>query len=153
LENVFGHKNDKDELNTKNQNELSQLLCSDENTSQHSARVNHGEVRTAVRSLMTGKSPGLDLIFNEHIIYGGESATHLLCHLYNAVLRSEHIPDQWQTSVIIPLYKGKGKDKAELNNYRPITLIPCICKLFEKVMLNRINKFIKTQSINFPNRQ
>jgi len=77
FENVFGHKNDKAELNTKNQNELSQLLCSDENTSQLTARVSHGEVRTAVRSLKTGKSPGLDRIFNEHIIYGGESAIHL----------------------------------------------------------------------------
>ena len=77
------------------------------------ARVSYGEVRTAVRSLKTSKSPGLDRIFNEHIIYGGESAIHLLCHLNNA------------------------------NNYRPITLIPCICKLFKKVMLNRINK-VKT---------
>ena len=56
----------------KNQNELSQLLCSDVNTSLLTARVSHGEVRTAVRSLKTGKSPVLDRIFNEHIFYGGE---------------------------------------------------------------------------------
>jgi len=37
----------------------------------------------------------------ERIIIGGEPAIRIFCNLYNAQVRSEYLPDQWQTSVII----------------------------------------------------
>jgi len=73
------------------------------------------------------KKPGHDCILNEHIIQVGESTKQMLLMLFNSVL---------QTSHIIPIYKGKGKAKSDPSSYRPISLIPVVSKLFEKLILS-----------------
>ena len=111
------------------------------------------ELERAVGSLPRKKSPGHDFILNEHLIHGGESVKKLLLLLFNSVAQNACVPDDWQTSIIIPIFKGKGKEKSDPSSNRPISLIPVISKLFEKVILNRITRFLKTTSVNFPNPQ
>ena len=41
-----------------------------------------------------------------------------------------HLPQEWKTSIVVPV--SKGKDKHLLSNYRPISLIPIISKVMEK---------------------
>ena len=52
--------------------------------------------------------------------------------------------------LVIPIYKGKGKIKSDPDNYRPISLLPCMCKLFEKVLMERINTFLHQLPQRFP---
>jgi len=65
---------------------------------------------------------------NEHLLNGGDSIKQMLLLLFNSVLQSAQVPDGWQTSIIIPIYKGKGKDKTDPSSYRPISLIPVVAK-------------------------
>ena len=51
------------------------------------------------------KSPGIDNILNEHLIYGGPALHHAIQRLFNIILATENIPRSWKTSIIIPLYK------------------------------------------------
>ena len=53
--------------------------------------------------------------------------------LFSAIYREGALPWQWKYSIIIPVPKA-GSDK-----FRPISLTSCLCKVFERVILNRLN--------------
>jgi hypothetical protein len=55
--------------------------------------------------------------------------------------------------MIILVFKHNGKPRTQPINYRPITLLPCIYKLFEKVLHERINNRVNENKRAFPNRQ
>ena len=111
------------------------------------------EVEKAVHSLSKRKSPAHDGILKEHIIHAGHSVVKMLRILFNAILKYEKVPTQWQTSILIPIYKGKGKSRSDPESYRPVSLIPCFSKLFEKLLLSRVNTYISATKIEFPCRQ
>ena len=90
------------------------------------------------------------MIQNEHIIYGGQELVISMTELFNCILRTEIVPDIWKHSIIVPLYKGKGKDKTDPNNYRPVSLTPSFSKIYEKIILDRILQFLHDEKIIFP---
>ena len=47
-----------------------------------------------------------------------------------------------KTGVILPLFKGKGAKANIKDNYRGITLFPTLCKIFEMVLLNRLENYV-----------
>ena len=47
---------------------------------------------------------------------------------------------------VIPIYKAK--DKEQLNNYRPISLLPTISKILEKIVHKRLYNFLYSQSVS-----
>ncbi len=51
----------------------------------------------------------------------------------------EHVPSQWKNDVLCPLFK-KG-DKRDPNNYRGITLLSIVGKMYTRIVYNRINKW------------
>lgn len=61
----------------------------------------------------------------------------LYCNLFNAVLKAS-MPEMWRLARVIPLHK-KG-NKNDINNYRPISNLCSISKLYEKVILMKINE-------------
>ena len=62
--------------------------------------------------------------------------------MFNIVLKSGIVPDAWCMGAIIPLYKGKGS-KDDLDNYRGITLLSCIGKLFTSLLNKRLTQFLE----------
>ena len=50
-------------------------------------------------------------------------------------------PESLQTGIILPFFKGKGVKANDKNNYRGITLFPTLCKIYEMILLNRLEKF------------
>lgn len=105
-----------------------------------------------VQSLRSRKAPGVDRITNEHIKYGGETLTLCIAVMFNAIIDSGKIPTEWKQGLIIPIHKGAGKPKDSCKSYRPVALLPCIFKIFEKIILSRINSQILQHS-KFPNPQ
>ena len=60
--------------------------------------------------------------------------------MFNVILKCGHIPETWSSGWIVPIYKNKG-NKDDPNNYRGISLINCICKVFTSVISARITRY------------
>ena len=104
------------------------------------------ELYAAVKKLKNNKAPGIDGIINESICHTFANLKHFWCVLFNKILETGILPEEWQTGVIIPIYKNKG-DKNDPNNYRGITLLSCSAKFFTAVLNERLHIFTETLNI------
>ena len=57
--------------------------------------------------------------------------------IFNIILNSGEIPNEWLLGNIIPIYKRKGAQN-DPRNYRPITILSCVGKLFTSLLNNRL---------------
>ena len=80
-----------------------------------------------------------------------ENSTVLSSHfaeLYNISLREMVFPSILKIGKIIPAHKSGSIDDAD--NFRPITTLPALSKIFERLTLNRMDKFIAMHSLLSP---
>ena len=91
----------------------------------------------------------MDCLDPEHIFYGGEALKLWLKKLFNRIIALEEIPTcLLNEGLIIPVYKGNGKDPLLPDSYRGITLSSVISKLFEIVLLQRLTPLL--EEVGFP---
>jgi hypothetical protein len=109
-------------------------------------RIEEGEVKTAIKQMKNGKTPGIDNVINEYIKTPADLMTPLYVNLFNIILDNGVFPNEWLIGVIKPIFKNKG-NRLLPENYRPITLLCCISKLFTTILNNRLNKFIEENNI------
>ena len=69
-----------------------------------------------------------------------------LTEIFNKSLLEGKYPNIWKRANVKPVFKGKGSP-SELQNYRPISLLPCVSKVFEKLMFNRIYEHLTTHQL------
>jgi len=96
------------------------------------------EVQTALDEMKNGKAPGEDDIPIEAIKEGGRALLEMITALFNKCLEQTKVPEMWENAIITLLHK-KG-DITKLENYRPISLLSHLYKLFMKVITKRITK-------------
>lgn len=65
-----------------------------------------------------------------------------LCDLYNSILVSGNFPHDWKTAILSPIPKP-GKNPNSLEGYRPISLLPVLSKILEKILARRFWRFTK----------
>ena len=94
------------------------------------------EVESAIKKLSRGKAPGEDGVTAGILKDGGQPIVDILTKLYNRCLSEGQVPSTWKNASVIILHK-KG-DKTDIKNYRPISLLPVIYKVFSKIILGRM---------------
>ncbi|KAK3557567.1 hypothetical protein QTP70_030497, partial [Hemibagrus guttatus] len=85
-------------------------------------KIRKDEVRKALKRMKSGKAVGPDDIPVEVWKCLGEAAVEFLANLFNRVLESERMPEEWRRSVLVPIFKNKG-DVQSCSNYRGIKLM------------------------------
>jgi hypothetical protein len=79
----------------------------------------------------------------------------IICEIFRIILDNGEIPELWRTSFIVPIHK-KG-EKTNPKNYRPISLTCTLCRVFERILANKIisflhqNKFFSDEQYGFLN--
>ena len=68
---------------------------------------------------------------------------HILLNLFNIVFQNEEVPSDWGIGLIKPIYKNKGNIN-DPTNYRGITLLSCVGKLFTSILNARLSLFVIT---------
>lgn len=92
------------------------------------------------------KAPGFDLISGEILHNLPRKALVKLTTLINAALRLKSVPDLWKVAEVIMIAKP-GKPPHETSSYRPISLLPIMSKLFEKLLLKRLKPLIDSKNL------
>ncbi|CAH0767816.1 unnamed protein product, partial [Bemisia tabaci] len=92
------------------------------------------------------KAPGYDKISGLILKNLPNKAIMKLTAIFNAVIRCKYIPKQWKMAEIFTLLKP-DKSPAEAASYRPISLLPVIGKLFEKLYIKRLNEIVKQNNL------
>ncbi len=98
------------------------------------------EVAEAIGATKAGKAAGFDGVQVEVIKAGGDAMIASLTQLFNKAWASEELPDDWGRGLIVPIHKKGARDLCD--NYRPITLLSVVGKMFGKVMNNRLQKVV-----------
>ncbi|KAK3554542.1 hypothetical protein QTP70_025394 [Hemibagrus guttatus] len=105
-------------------------------------KIRKDEVRKALKRMKSGKAVGPDDIPVEVWKCLGEATVEFLTNLFNRVLESEKMPEEWRRSVLVPIFKNKG-DVQSCSNYRGIKLMSHTMKLWERVVEARLRKVVE----------
>lgn len=100
------------------------------------------------KNLNPKKSPGIDEISPGLFKELPRKAVIMITYLFNACFRLKHVPECFKTAQIIML-KKPDKPAEQITSYRPISLLPSISKLFEKLLLKRLKPLIKIPDFQF----
>lgn len=103
------------------------------------------EVKNIIESLPSNKAPGLDSLRNETVKYICDEIKQPLAHIINKCMADGVCPPEFKTALVVPMFKSGNK--SEINNYRPISLISSIAKIFEKVIKKRLTTFVDKHNL------
>ena len=89
------------------------------------------------------KSCGPDIISNEIIKHSSQVTLKAYTELFNLLLKRGLYPKDWKQLFIIMIHKSC--EKSILNNYRGISLMNCLSKVFSALLKNRLTHFISNK--------
>ncbi len=95
------------------------------------------EVEAILGKSKSSKVAGPDLIENEILKNFKKELKKVLTKLFERIINEEIIPIQWNVAEIILLHK-KG-NRNQIDNYRPISLTSNLCKIFAKIIKERVH--------------
>ena len=101
-------------------------------------KVARNEIVEAIQKMKSGKATGLFEVSVEMIVASGEIGVKVMMELCQRVLDGRGMPDEWKTSVIVPIFKGKG-DVMSCGSYRGVKLLEHAMKIVERVLETLVN--------------
>ena len=104
------------------------------------SRITEDEITHAIKNLKNSKAPGIDNIVNEYL---KTTLNKFLPHyekLFNVVFDSGESPESWTVGIIKAIYKNKGNPN-DPDNYRAISLVSSLGKVFTSILNTRLNNF------------
>ena len=104
------------------------------------------EIENEIKHLKNKKSPGFDQINVQMLKELPQKGIMKLTHLFNSVIRLRHFPECWKKAEVIMIHKP-GKPSNEITSYRPISLLPIVAKILEKLILKRLKVIIKKNKL------
>ena len=114
----------------KERNKNSMILCA----------TDEFEISRLISKLESKRSSGYDLVSNKILKATESTILPYLVTLFNQCILEGTFPHAYKIVEVVPLFKGGNKE--DPNCYRPISLLPTIGKLFEKLISLRMIKFL-----------
>ena len=103
------------------------------------------EVKCIIDRLDITKSTGLDGIGPNILKYCGDYITESIAHIINSSISQGIFPDALKEAYVIPIFKGGTRE--DPSNYRPISILPTISKIFERHIAQQLHTFFKDTDI------
>ena len=107
--------------------------------------INEEDVKKYLDSLDTNKSTGPDNISPRLLKELRQEILQPLTALFNKSLQLQKVPEDWKLANVTPIFK-KG-DKSVPLNYRPISLTSVAGKILEKIIRDKVVKYLEDNSI------
>ena len=127
------------QINNHDQIDYRQYLISRPVTTFHFHEITTQDVMCIISKLPNKKSTGYDEISTETIKILSAVISPTLSLIINKCILNGTVPDEMKVSKIKHLFKNG--DVTLLNNYGPISLLPCVSKIFERVLFNQLYEY------------
>ena len=108
-------------------------------------RINIKKVIKLLKTIDVGKATGLDKIPNRLLKIAADVVASSLTGIFNQSLVTGIFPSDQKLTKVSPIFKNGSK--SDLNNYRPISVIPTVAKLFEKIIYDQLYHYIAEASL------
>ena len=103
----------------------------------HNISVTPKMVRKFEMNLDLSKTSGPDCISVVVLKNCEPALSYILAELFKKSLKESCFPDYWRVSSVVPVFKSVGK-RSTAKNYRPVSLLSVVSKVFEKFVNNKI---------------
>ena len=110
--------------------------------------VTRKEVKEAIGNTKSGKAAGCSGLGVDLIKHLGESGVDMMHEILKRVWEEEKMPEEWEKSEIVPIYKQKG-DPLDCGNFRGIKLLEHGMKIMEKILERRLRQIIPIDDMQF----
>ena len=107
--------------------------------------VSATEVYSLLKDLDSSKAPGSDWISASILKNCASVIAPSVATLFNTTIKTGHLPKQFKKATIAPVFKSGDKHVAA--NYRPISLLPILSKVLEKVIASQLKRYLKEHSL------
>ena len=107
--------------------------------------ITYDETRKYITQLSPSKGPGPDGLKANVIKDLIDIITEPLTHIINMSFEQGVFPEPLKIARVVPIFK-KGSP-FEVNNYRPISVLSCISKIFEKAIHTRLHNYFTTNNV------
>ena len=111
-------------------------------------KVAREEVVQAMVKMKSGKAAGPSEVSVEMIAASDEIGIDVMMKLCQQVMDGRGMPEEWRTSVVVPIYKGKG-DVMSCGSYRGVKLLEHAMKIVERILERRIRKLVNVDEMQF----
>ena len=134
-------------LNHSNLNDQGQNLPSLEHVPVNLTElvISETDVLDQLKALDPTKSTGPDGISPKLLKVAADIIAPSLTTLFNLSLNQGRFPQFWKNANVLPLHKKGSMD--DLNNYRPVSLLSCVGKIFEKVVHKHVFNYIRDKNL------
>ena len=103
------------------------------------------EVLGVVKEMKNDKAMGVDNLPAEALKNGSSMFIERLARLFNKVRKEGRVPEGWKTGRVVMVHKSGSR--ADLGNYRPLTVICTMSALFSRVLTARITKEVESRGL------
>ena len=128
---------------------LSELLNSFGNESDpskfHLRPVTYCEVLKSLKSMRSDCSTGADQIPAKYIKMSAETIASPLTHILNSFISERSFPEAWKIARVSPI--PKVDNPAQNDDFRPISILPVLSKVYEKLVLYQLLEFMERYQI------
>ena len=108
-------------------------------------RIEEEEVLQLLRSLVIKKSTDVDGIGAGLLQLVAPAVSGSLTKLFNFSLLSGEVPQEWKMARVSPIYKGGDVEIA--GNYRPVSVLPVVSKIMEKLVHQQLYSYLQQHAI------
>ena len=111
----------------------------------NSFEITLNEINDIIAALNTNKTHGPDDISVNMVKLCGQHLCVALKIIFDNVLQTGIVPDQWKVANVTPVHKKN--DKQLITNYRPISLLPILAKVFERIIFKNLYNYLISNNL------
>ena len=106
------------------------------------SEIDIGKVRRLLNQINTKKSPGPGNLLK----IAADILAPSLTKIFNKSLSTGIYPNDWKLARVVPVFKSG--DRSDMNNYRPISIISSVSKIFEKIVCDQFYEYLSFNDLS-----